>query len=337
MNKQSSAPFRLAARFLLLALFILGLAAPPLMARAFVNLTHFEIFPESDRIRIEWETAVELDNAGFLIFRGTDEGAWCNFNTESIEVIDADDGEVYTPPLVIPPKGDALIGAEYTYHDENAEELTWYYYFHQDIELDGTENCTGPIMVGIGLHTPTPTATNTPTATSTASPTEPEPTATMTTASNQATATSSGNNATSTATAQPGGNSTSTPTSSATPTESPEPDVSATLEDEDLFSETPTEISAVDATLTAIMAQVAINSTESPTEVSEPVSVGNVPTAVAQVGQVPENSGSSAAESDDATPLSGLLLRNILTFVLFGVSAVILSGAVVFYMRQRGS
>jgi hypothetical protein len=322
-------------KFLLLLLIVISLLFPVIAARAFVNLTRFEIFPETEpsQMRIEWETAVEQDNAGFLIYRGTSPGAWCDFETEAVEVVDVEDGQTYAPPLVIPPKGDALLGASYEFLDENVDEMTWYYYFLQDIELDGTLNCNGPIMVGIGLFTDTPEPTNTPTATETPSPTAPP--ATATSGGGQATATS-GSGSSATVTLTPSGNSggasaTSPPSETPTATPSPEASASESSESTEEPGETSTEISSLDATLTALIAQVATEISPSPTAEPATATESAAPVSVADT----TDAGSASNSASGGGPDRGLLVRLVLTFALFGLSAIILSGAVLFYMRRR--
>ncbi len=171
---------------------------------AAVTLVSFTASAQVDFILIEWETATELNNAGFYIQRSTQSG------TGYARITD-----------LIPSLSDGLTGAQYQYEDHTANAGITYYYKLEAINLNGGSELYGPVSQSWGGNA-TQTATLTQNATSTS-------TATSQTTANTSTPTPTGtagptSTATSTATLAP----TSTATSVAqiathTPTPSPTP------------------------------------------------------------------------------------------------------------------
>jgi surface protein len=85
-----------------------------------------------DGILTQWTTETEPNNAGFNIFRCTEEnGSYGKINDS-----------------LIPTLGDATTGANYRYLDK-PEQAGDYYYKLQAVSLDGTTNFHGPIFVGL--------------------------------------------------------------------------------------------------------------------------------------------------------------------------------------------
>ena len=73
---------------------------------------------------ITWETASEVDTAGFNIYRGpTEEGPWTQIN-ESL----------------VPPSDDPVQGGQYEFTDEEAEPGETYFYLLEEVELSGAVN-----------------------------------------------------------------------------------------------------------------------------------------------------------------------------------------------------
>lgn len=142
-------------------------------ATVFANVTLVEFIPseEDGYVRLDWETASEIDTAGFYVLRSTTGGNLPG-DYATIPLTDVETGE--TDPFV-PPKGD-LIGALYAYYDQNVTAGTTYYYFLQAVESTTDDSqYFGPYTITLSGGSPTVT----PTATSTATP-SPTPTATQT-------------------------------------------------------------------------------------------------------------------------------------------------------------
>jgi hypothetical protein len=75
-------------------------------------------------VRIEWDTATEVETAGFNIFRSqSPEGDFVSVNGE-----------------LIPSLGDPQSGASYTYVDQDVLPGETYYYVLEEIEYDSTKN-----------------------------------------------------------------------------------------------------------------------------------------------------------------------------------------------------
>lgn len=83
------------------------------------------------RVIIEWETASELNTAGFYILRGeTRENISTRLNSE-----------------LLPPSSDPLRGKAYQFVDMSAVPGHVYYYLVEEIELSGAKQRFGPIEV----------------------------------------------------------------------------------------------------------------------------------------------------------------------------------------------
>ena len=77
------------------------------------------------QVEITWETATELQTAGFNLYRSTSpDGDFIHLN----------------PGQLIPSEGNSTSGASYTFIDEDVEAGTTYYYLLEEIELDSTAN-----------------------------------------------------------------------------------------------------------------------------------------------------------------------------------------------------
>ncbi|RMG95968.1 MAG: hypothetical protein D6706_11095 [Chloroflexi bacterium] len=81
----------------------------------------FQLFRPAT-VRIEWETATELQTAGFHLYRSqSPEGEFVRI-TESL----------------IPAKGNTVSGASYSFVDNSVRPGETYYYLLEEVELDAT-------------------------------------------------------------------------------------------------------------------------------------------------------------------------------------------------------
>ena len=94
-----------------------------------ITLASFTAKASNGRVKLEWVTESELDNAGFNIWRA-----------------DAADGEyVKLNDEIIPAKGSASNGAKYVFTDNIAKNRMTYFYKLQDIDVYGTSTFHGPV------------------------------------------------------------------------------------------------------------------------------------------------------------------------------------------------
>jgi hypothetical protein len=124
-------------------------------ARAAVTLIYFLVEPDdpTDSIYLEWETATELNNAGFYIVRSTSENG------------------TYTRITgFIPAEGDGVTGSVYFYFDLSVQNAVRYWYKLEAIDTNNNTEYHGPVSAQLGGPTPTNTATG-PTRTPTLTPT----------------------------------------------------------------------------------------------------------------------------------------------------------------------
>lgn len=161
-------------QFVILAL-LLGLASATVMGVwAAVTLQRFGPIVLPSSIRLEWETASELDNAGFYLRSGpSTSGPFTRIST------------------FIPSRGDSLAGATYAFTDTNVVIGTTYFYELEAVALNQVSTFYGPVSAALldvaGTQTatvivsgPTRTATATATAAATATHTAAAATPTAT-------------------------------------------------------------------------------------------------------------------------------------------------------------
>ncbi|MCB8952173.1 MAG: hypothetical protein H6650_09205 [Ardenticatenales bacterium] len=159
--------FRRCPSVLFLALSLaVALLSRTTTARASVTLSDFYVQSGSSHVTIYWETATELDNFGFHIWRGT---------TNSL-----DNATRITPYLIPSQVGGQPIGAEYEYEDENVQQGNTYFYWLEAIDVNAHSDYYGPAQGMLGGGNPLATATSgsdnaTPIPTSTNAPTPPPP------------------------------------------------------------------------------------------------------------------------------------------------------------------
>jgi hypothetical protein len=145
--------------FLVLLLVLTGSQFKLPTGRAAVTLLYFSAISENQQVRLVWQTATEMNNAGFFVQRSTQQGG----------------SYIRVNPEIIPAQGDSLTGASYTYTDPNLTNGAQYWYRLEMIDLGQNSEYSGSVFVIVGA-TPTPTTSVTGTAT-------PSPTATSTSTS----------------------------------------------------------------------------------------------------------------------------------------------------------
>jgi hypothetical protein len=80
---------------------------------------------------LRWETASEIDNLGFNVFRGTSEkGPWTQLNKQMI-------------PSLVPPGSPK--GATYEWNDLDAKEGGSFFYLLEDVDTSGVKTQHGPV------------------------------------------------------------------------------------------------------------------------------------------------------------------------------------------------
>jgi photosystem II stability/assembly factor-like uncharacterized protein len=98
---------------------------PPVL----VTLAEFIAVPGGFSVSIRWNTASELDNAGFNMYRSDKKnGEYVKMNT-----------------ALIPAKGSATQGASYEFIDSDVQNRKTYYYKLEDIDLNGNSTMNGPV------------------------------------------------------------------------------------------------------------------------------------------------------------------------------------------------
>ncbi len=134
-------------------------------ALAAVDLSSFTVTPGDGVVFVDWETASEIDFAGFFVRRSLqDDGIYDGW--ERITVVDAESGAALQ---FIPARSD--FGAEYHFRDENVQDGTTYYYVLEAVDNDQSVEFFGPESATPGSPTFTPTPTPTTSATVTLTPT----------------------------------------------------------------------------------------------------------------------------------------------------------------------
>ena len=100
-----------------------------------VTLVSFEAALDGAAVLVTWETAMEIDNVGFNLYRSeAPDGPYVKLNESLI-------------PSQAP---GAPFGAEYSWLDETVEPGVTYYYKLEDVEVGGLSTFHGPISVSQG-------------------------------------------------------------------------------------------------------------------------------------------------------------------------------------------
>ena len=136
---------------------------------AAVTLIYFRTIPGDGQVILLWETATELDNAGFYVQRSNQQGG-------SYQRIN---------PTIIPSRGDGLTGAIYEYQDTTVVNGTTYWYRLESIDFNQQSQFYDPVSSIPGTNlTLTPSSVSQFTSTPTSSRNTPaitqSPIATMT-------------------------------------------------------------------------------------------------------------------------------------------------------------
>ena len=96
-----------------------------------VKLKSFTATGNGKQVKVDWETASEIDNLGFNLYRSTKkDGRYTKLNKSLI------------PGLISSPTGQ-----KYTYADKKVIKGKLYYYKLEDIDLSGKKTMHGPICV----------------------------------------------------------------------------------------------------------------------------------------------------------------------------------------------
>jgi hypothetical protein len=100
-----------------------------------VNLISFRAGGLADRVHLAWETATEVNNAGFHIWRAP-------AGTESYERLTGS---------LIPAEGGPAWGAAYTYNDQDVKAGRTYRYLLEDIDSSGVSSFHDPASAWAGV------------------------------------------------------------------------------------------------------------------------------------------------------------------------------------------
>jgi hypothetical protein len=93
-----------------------------------VELASFTAILAGTEVLVEWTTATEIDNAGFNLYRGLAKDMWSTRLNDEL----------------LPAQGDELQGASYAFTDESITPEVTYYYWLEDMDLDGKATIHGP-------------------------------------------------------------------------------------------------------------------------------------------------------------------------------------------------
>lgn len=104
--------------------FLLLFLTQPLLAKEHQNvgLVAFTAVSANNQIMLSWQTASELDNVGFRLYRSD--------STGQFTLLDE---------AIIPAYGSPTAGAEYSFVDEGSDDLTTAVYKLTEIQINGTE------------------------------------------------------------------------------------------------------------------------------------------------------------------------------------------------------
>jgi hypothetical protein len=101
-----------------------------------VELVSFEAEAHGKAIVVRWETASEIDNLGFNLYRGeSPDGPWTQLNDNLI-------------PSQVPPG--SPIGAMYEFRDLRVSSGTTYHYLLEDVNVYGAGSFHGPVEATLG-------------------------------------------------------------------------------------------------------------------------------------------------------------------------------------------
>lgn len=101
-----------------------------------VDLASFDATAQSNGVLLNWETANEIDNVGFNIYRA---------ETQSGQLIKIN------PYLIASQNPGSTAGAAYSFLDESAMPGATYYYWLEDIDASGAATKNGPVPAKMGM------------------------------------------------------------------------------------------------------------------------------------------------------------------------------------------
>jgi hypothetical protein len=102
-----------------------------------VCLASFEATATAQSVALSWETASEIDNLGFNLYRGdAADGPWTQLNADLI-------------PSLVPPG--SPVGATYTYEDGGLQAGMTYYYRLEAVDVYGQSEFYGPVSAALQL------------------------------------------------------------------------------------------------------------------------------------------------------------------------------------------
>jgi hypothetical protein len=105
-----------------------------------VDLASFVALDASDHVLLRWETAIELDNMGFKLYHSLNDSHFAN----SIQINEA------LIPAQGPGSGQGFI---YQYEDYEVQGGKSYFYWLEDIDLNGNGTLHGPISISLDVPT----------------------------------------------------------------------------------------------------------------------------------------------------------------------------------------
>ena len=108
-----------------------------------IALSQFEALPGDGTVTLMWTTESEKETAGFNIYRGK-VGFGRSGHVKSDSELDAVEMEKINTTL-IPAKGSATSGAEYTYTDDDVKNGFTYVYKLEDVDTNGVATEHGPV------------------------------------------------------------------------------------------------------------------------------------------------------------------------------------------------
>jgi len=102
-----------------------------------ITLSRFEATPVDNAILLEWETAQELNNAGFNLYRSESfDGPWAQLNTT----------------LIPPQYPGSVLGGVYEWLDTLVRPGNVYYYRLEDIDIYGVRTFHGPVWANADIN-----------------------------------------------------------------------------------------------------------------------------------------------------------------------------------------
>jgi len=101
----------------------------------YIELSSFDVDAHADKVVVKWETATEIKNAGFLVYRCDNEASDCKKVSDFIVA-----------------NGDTVAGATYSFTDIDVAPGRTYYYYLVDVETSGKWTAHGPVVATIPIR-----------------------------------------------------------------------------------------------------------------------------------------------------------------------------------------